>query len=130
MTDTTLIEKTMNDNRKGLTLIELILIMTMLAIVGVMTIPQMVVAADEAKDQARWDVSVAAKNSHMALIEQAGDQPTVIAIAEQVTAGHAVPGGIQVEVDGSSYTIPTYTNSLCNEPTRTINDKVGCVGAI
>ncbi len=123
-------EKTMDENRKGLTLIELILIMTMLAMVGVMTIPDMVVAADVAKDQAKWKVSVAAKNSHMALIEQTGGEPTVIAIAEQVATGQAVPGGIEVEVDGNSYTIPTYTNSMCNQPTRNISDKVRCVGSI
>ena len=73
----------------GLTLIETVLIMTILAVIGVMTVPKYVAAG-----------------------------------------GKAVAGGIQVSVDGSSFTIPTYTNSLCNEPTHNVNDQVGCVGAI
>ena len=113
----------------GLTLIEVVLIMTILAVVGVMTIPQYVAAAEEAEAQARWDISVAAKDSRITLTEQTGSQPTVIALAEQ-TGGKAIAGGIQVTVDGNSHTIPTYTNSLCNEPTQNVNDRVGCVGAI
>lgn len=113
----------------GLTLIETILIMTIMAVVGVMTIPQIVVAAEEAEAQAKWEISVTAKDSRIALTEQTGTQPTIIALAEHA-GGKAVAGGIQVNVDGDTFTVPTYTNSLCNEPTRSINDKVGCVGSI
>ena len=114
----------------GLTLIETVLIMTILAVIGVMTVPKYVAAAEEAEAQAKWDISVAAKDSRIALTEQTGNQPTVITLAGQVTGGMAVAGGIQVSVDGSSFTITTYTNSLCNEPTHNVNDQVGCVGAI
>jgi type II secretory pathway pseudopilin PulG len=116
----------------GLTLIEVVLIMTVMAVFGVMTVPQYVAAADEASADAKWEVSVAAKNSQSALTEQTGSTPTVIALAEQlsVTGGMAVANGIQVKVDGGVHTIPTYTNSLCNKPTQNVNDQVGCVGAI
>jgi len=116
----------------GLTLIEAVLVMTIMAVVGVMTVPQYVAAADEASANAKWELSVAAKNSQGVLTEQTGSTPTVIALAEQLSGsgGIAVAGGIQVEVDGGMHTIPTYVNSLCNEPTRSVTDHVSCVGAI
>lgn len=122
----------MNKKSAGFTLIELILGMTILAVIGLMTIPDYVIAADEAKANAKWDISVSAKNSRSALTEQSGSTPTVIALAENLSVSGAEPvaGGIRVRVDGDSYTIPTYTNALCNEPTRKINDQVGCVGSI
>jgi len=125
-------EITMIEKLTGLTLIEMVLIMTIMAVVGVMTVPQYVAAADESSANAKWDISVAAKNSQSALTEQTGNAPTVIALAEQLSgaAGMAVTGGIQVEVGGDTHTIPTYVNSLCNEPTRSVTDHVGCVGAI
>ena len=122
----------MIEKLEGLTLIEVVLIMTIMAVVGAMTVPQYVAAADEASADAKWKVSVAAKNNQSALTEQTGSAPTIIALAEQMSdaGGIAVAAGIQVEVDGKTHTIPTYTNSLCNKPTRNINDHVGCVGAI
>jgi len=113
----------------GFTLIEAILGMAMLAVIGMMTVPDYVVAAEEADAQAKWDISVAAKNSHTDFASQTGGVPSVVALAEGVS-GKAVPGGILVQVDGENHTIPTYTNSLCNEPTKNINEKVRCVGSI
>ena len=115
-----------------LTLIEVLIMMAIMATIGAMTVPQFVVAAEESGAQARWEVSVAAKNTRSAMTDQTGSLPTVVALADQLTSAgsKAIPGGIQVQVDGDSYTIPTYTNALCNEPTRNINDSVGCVGNI
>jgi type II secretory pathway pseudopilin PulG len=113
----------------GFTLIETLLGMSMLAVVGMMTVPDFVVAADAASAQARWDMSVTAKNSHNDIATQTGSTPTVDALANGIS-GKAVSGGILVQVDGEDYTIPTYANSLCNEPTKNINEKVRCVGSI
>lgn len=119
-------------NNKGFTLIELVLVMAMLAMVGMMTVPQFVAAAEESHAQAKWDISVTAKNSHNAIADETGSAPTVIALAEYFPgeSGQAVSGGILVKVDGEDYTIPTYANSLCNAPTRDVNERVACVGAI
>lgn len=116
----------------GFTLIELVLVIAMLAVIGVMTVPDFVVAAEEASAQAKWDVSVAAKDSHNILNTQTGSSPTVLALAETLpgVSGKAVSGGIQVLVDGGNHTIPTYVNPLCNEPTQDVNEKVRCVGSI
>ena len=122
----------MKNKSAGFTLIEVLLGMTMVAVIGVMTVPDFVVAAEEARAQAKWDISVAAKNSHYDLAEHTGDTPTVSALAEKLASagGKAVSDGILVQVDGDDYTIPTYANSLCNEPTQNTSEKVRCVGSI
>ena len=113
----------------GITLVETVLGMAMLAVIGVMTVPDFVVAAEEADAQAKWDISVVAKNSHSNIATQTGSKPTVAVLANGVS-GKAVSGGILVQVDGEDYTIPTYANLLCNEPTKNVNEKVRCVGSI
>ena len=116
----------------GFTLVELVLVMAMLAVVGMMTIPQYVDASQQAQDQVKWEVAVALKNSHTRITDATNSVPTVKVLAESLndTNAQAVSGGVLVQVDGESYTIPTYTNTLCNEPTRNSEDKVGCVGSI
>ena len=103
--------------------------MAMLAVIGMMTVPDFVVAAEAANAQAKWDISVIAKNSHNEIATQTGSKPTVDVLAEGIS-GKVVSGGILVKVDGEDHTIPTYANSLCNEPTKNINEKVRCVGSI
>ena len=113
----------------GITLIETVLGMAMLAVIGLMTVPDFVVAAEAANAQAKWDVSVVAKNSHNTIASQTGSRPTVTALANGIS-GKAVSGGILVKVDGEDHTIPTYANLLCNEPTQDVTEKVRCVGSI
>jgi len=122
----------MKNKSAGFTLIEVVLGMAMVAVIGMMTVPDFVVAAEQASAQAKWDVSVTAKNSRIAIATQTGNMPTVSTLAEKLAdaSGKAVSGGILVQVDGKDYTIPTYANSLCNEPTQDINEKVRCVGSI
>ena len=122
----------MKNKSAGFTLIESVLGMALLAVVGLMTVPDFVAAAEEASAQAKWDISVTAKNSRMAIATETGSMPTVSTLAENLAgaSGKAVSGGILVQVDGGDYTIPTYTNLLCNEPTQNINEKVRCVGSI
>ncbi len=122
-------ETKMKNKSSGFTLIEAVLGMAMLAAIGMMTVPDFVVAAEAASAQAKWDMSVTAKNSHDNIATQTGSTPTVIALAEGVS-GKAVSGGVLVQVDGDNYTIPTYANLLCNEPTQNVNEKVRCVGSI
>ena len=114
---------------KGITLIETVLGMAMLAVIGVMTVPDFVVAADAANAQAKWDFSVTVKNSHIDIAVQTGSRPTVAVLADSIS-GKAVSGGILVQVDGEDHTIPTYANLLCNEPTKKISETVRCVGSI
>ena len=122
----------MKSKSNRFTLIETVLGLSMLAVVGVMTVPDFVVAAEEASSQAKWDISVTAKDSRVSIAAQTGSTPTVNALAKTLSSanGKAVSGGIRVQVDGGNYTIPTYSNALCNELTKDINEKVRCVGSI
>ena len=122
-------ETIMKNKSAGFTLIEVLLGMAMVAVIGMMTVPDFVVAAEEASAQAKWDISVTTKNAHDNIATQTGSRPTVVALADGVK-GKAVSGGILVQVDGEEHTIPTYANLLCNEPTKDINEKVRCVGSI
>lgn len=122
-------ETKMNKKSGGFTLVEAVLGLAMLAAIGIMTVPDFVVAAESASAQAKWDMSVAAKNSHNNIATQTGSAPTVTDLAEGIS-GKPVSGGVLVQVDGDNYTVPTYSNLLCNEPTQNINEKVRCVGSI
>ena len=122
----------MNKKMHGFTFVELVLGMAIVGFIGVLTVPRFVAAAEASQAQARWDITVSAKNARSHIVDQTGDKPTVIALADHMSAtcGKAIAGGIQVSVDGEDVTIPTYTNSLCNVPTRSVNDQVACVGSI
>jgi hypothetical protein len=73
---------------------------------------------------------VAVKNAHDAVVNKR-DVPTVSRLAAEVVGDvMAVAGGVQVRVSGETYVVPTYSNPLCTEPTKTVNDTVGCVGSI
>lgn len=125
----------MNNNcfkSKGFTLVEVILGMAMVAMTAAMTIPHYVNASQAAHAQSKWDIAVAAKDNHSMIVDTRGSAPTVVALADSLSALQvkAVPGGLLVQVDGDAYTVPTYGNTLCNEPTRNVNDTIGCVGSI
>lgn len=115
---------------RGFTFIELTLGLVILGVVGVMTVPRYVDAAQQEKDDLLWTQSVAVKNAHDAVMNK-GSVPSVAdLVAEMPSAATAVAGGVQVQVSGEAYVVPTYANSLCTEPTKSVSDKVGCVGAI
>ncbi|HEC19505.1 MAG TPA: prepilin-type N-terminal cleavage/methylation domain-containing protein [Gammaproteobacteria bacterium] len=113
---------------RGMTFIELLIGMVLIGVVAAMAVPRYVDAAQQARDDALWAQSVVVKNAHDAVLNT-GAQPSVSALAAKV-GGKAVDGGVQVQISGTSYMVPTYANGLCTEPTKSVDDKVGCVGAI
>jgi MSHA pilin protein MshA len=120
---------------QGFTFIELIIGLVILGVVGVMAIPRYVDAAQQAKDDSLWQQSVAVKNAHDLAVSRVG-LPSVLALTVTLaeTAAHsdsrAVAGGVQVQVAGKTYVVPTYSNPLCTQLTQNVNDTVRCVGAI
>lgn len=114
----------------GFTFIELLIGMVLVGVVAAMAVPRYVDAAQQAKDDSLWAQSVAVKNAHDAVVNKQ-DVPTVSRLAAEVVGdAAAVVGGVQVRVAGETYVVPTYSNPLCTEPTKTVNDTVGCVGSI
>lgn len=120
----------MKTYQKGMTFIELLIGMVLIGVVAAMAVPRYVDAAQQAKDDALWEQTVAVKNTHDAVVNK-GAMPSVADLAAEMKGeGLAVDGGVQVSISGEAVVIPTYTNSLCTEPTKSVNDTVGCVGAV
>lgn len=125
----------------GFTLIELVMVIVILGILGAIATPIFVDLQSDALTAAKKGMSGAAKAAHAVGIAEVKGFPTL----EQIVAGDGTFGpymqsenmtyaasnaGISVEIDGSSYTIPTYTNTDCTGATAAITDQVACVGSI
>jgi prepilin-type N-terminal cleavage/methylation domain-containing protein len=114
----------------GFTFIELLIGMVLIGVVAAMAVPRYVDAAQQAQDDSLWSQSVAVKDAHDAAMNQSG-QPSVSSLTSGVPGdASAIAGGVQVQVSGVTYVVPTYSNGLCTEPTKSVSDKVGCVGSI
>jgi len=113
----------------GFTFIELLIGMVLIGFIAAIAVPRYIDAAQQTKDDALWAQSIAVKNAHDAVINR-NEQPTVTNLATEVSAATAAANGVQVQVSGIMYIVPTYSNALCTVPTKSINDPVRCVGAI
>lgn len=120
----------MNKYEHGFTFIELLIGMVLIGVVAAMAVPRYVDAAQQAKDDSLWAQSVAVKNAHDAVINKGGTPSVSGLVTEMSGAAVAVDGGVQVQVSGERYVVPTYSNALCTEPTKSVNDAVGCVGSV
>ena len=120
----------MNKQEHGFTMIEMVLVLVTLGVVGMMAIPEYVDASQQALHQSKWQMSVSVKQAHEAMQSQQGALPSVESLAARLPAAQPVAGGVVVQMDEESYTVPTYANSLCTVLTTSVNDQVGCVGDI
>ena len=115
---------------RGFTFIELMIGMVIIGVVGAVAIPSYVDAAQQSKDDSLWAYSTAVKNTHDILMSQ-GTVPTVADLAAgQLGKAEAVASGVQVQLSGESYVVPTYSNALCTVPTQKVDETVACVGSI
>jgi len=114
----------------GFTFIELLTGLVLTGVIAATVVPRYADTAQQAKDDALWVQSVTVKNAHDAVTNRS-EQPTVANLAAEVSADAiAVANGVQVQISGAMYIVPTYSNALCTEPTRNVTDPVKCVGAI
>lgn len=122
----------MKKHNRGFTFIELVLSLAVLGVVGAMTVPQYVDAAQQALDDAKWEKSVAVKDKFVEVASTRNKIPTVAVLAAYLPGetAKALPEGIRLMVDGKAYTVPTYSNSTCTILTKNVEEKVLCVGSI
>lgn len=124
-----IITGTKNSSR-GFTFIELLIGMVLIGTIAAMAVPRYVDAAQQEKDDSLWAQSVAVKNAHDAVLNKNTTATVTSLVAELSGSTSAIASGVQVQVSGATYVVPTYSNALCTEPTKSVNDKVGCVGVI
>ena len=118
---------------KGFTLIELVIVIVILGILSAIVIPKYVDLTASALTATKAGISGGVKSSlAIAIASLGGAYPTVTQLGTYVTGQSAtvVATGIQVTINGTNYTVPTYTDSGCTAATAAIGNVVQCVGSI
>jgi type II secretory pathway pseudopilin PulG len=122
----------MRKTLEKITLVELTLVFSIVGSLGAMTVPDYVVAAQQAEMQSKASMTTLAKQTYDQMIRQDMGMPSVATLAAYLPADYVRPhpGGISLTVDGQEVDLPTYANSECTQLTQNTDDKVACVGSI
>lgn len=117
----------------GFTLIEVVIAIAILGVLAAFAVPRFINLHDDALTASKKGISGAVKSAHAIAIADLKDFPDVTALAGYVQSKDVTPvsTGIQVEIDGVSYIVPTYADAGCSTATGAVSGvKVQCVGNI
>jgi MSHA pilin protein MshA len=118
--------------QKGFTLIELVIVIAILGILAAIAVPKFVNLSGQATEAAKKGMSGSVKSAHAIATADLKDFPLVSELATYVNgegvAAAADLDGIVVDINGTLWTVPTYSDPGCG--TQTSSDvKVACVGS-
>lgn len=116
----------------GFTLIELVAVLVILALLGAMAVPRFVDVSSQALTAAQNGSLAGVRSGHAMSIADLRRLPTVTELATYVGGPNiaAAATGIEVVINGTTYTVETFTDTTCTAPTAAVANTVGCIGTI
>ena len=118
------------NKNKGFTSIELVMVLVILGILSAIVVPKFVSLQSDALSAAKKANSGSVKSSLAIYVAENKAYPTVAALASDISGGTAATDGISVSIDGSPYTVQTYTDTACSTATTATTDTINCIGDI
>ncbi len=118
----------------GFTLIELVMVIIVLGVLAAIAIPRFVDLSGDALTAAKAGMEGAVKGSlavQIANDHTFGDLDNLVTfINGENIAVSGAGDGVSVDIDGTAYTVRTYTDAFCSVATASGASEVQCVGTI
>ncbi len=123
------------NKQTGFTLIELVMVIVIIGILAAMAVPRFVNLQGDALLAAKQGTLGAVRSAFAISIAQQRGYPTVTQLAANVqgsggTAAVAAATGVQVAINGNTYTALTFTDATCTTATAAVANTVQCIGAL